>query len=651
MLGARFAQSMPLPKPSTIAEASAVAGTLRRATAHHQRGQLNEAEALYRQALTRQPKNFDALHLLGVLMHQRGKSSEALELIGEALKSNAQSAAALSNQAIVLAALGKNDEALTSYDQAIALKPDYAEALNSRGNLLVKLGRTADALKSYERSIAANPRSLDALTNYATVLRLDGRDEEAASTYMRALAIDNRAEVWVALGNTFDKLQRFDEALTAFDRALALKPLSAEFLCNRGNALWHLRRPAEALGCYDAALLLKADAAEIHNNRGNALLDLNQPEEALASFDRALTLKPGYTEASVNRANALRDLNRSQEAIASCDAALAINPELAEAHWNKSLEQLLLGDFAQGFANYEWRWKRAGTAPRDFGVPQWRGADIKGKTTLLHAEQGFGDTIQFVRYVPMLAARGAKVVLEVPDSLRPLLGKLDGVIAMISRGQPHPAIDLHCPLMSLPFAFGTTLETVPTATPYLHAPADRVDAWRAKLPASGKLRVGLVWSGKPSHRNDHNRSIAFERLTPLLAQSSEQDGVDFVSLQHEVRDADKAALSTSAVLRPDLESADFADTAAVIETLDLVIAVDTAVAHLAGSMGKPLWLLLPFSPDWRWMLDRDDSPWYPCARLFRQPKIADWDSVILRLREALASEASTRQTRGEIAYL
>jgi tetratricopeptide (TPR) repeat protein len=612
---------------------------------------LDDAEALYRQALARQPKNFDALHLLGVLVHQRGKSSEALDLIGEALKANAKSAAALSNRAIVLAALGRSDEALTNYDQAIALKPDYAEALNSRGNLLVKLGRAADALKSYERSVAANPRSLDTLTNYATVLRLVGRDEDAASAYMRALAIDNRAEIWVELGNTFDKLQRFDEALAAFDRALALKPLSAEFLCNRGNALWHLRRPAEALTCYDAALAVKPDAPEIHNNRGNALLDLNRPDEALASFDHALTLRPGYTEALVNRANALHDLNHSQEAIESCEAALAINPELAEAHWNKSLEQLLRGDFAQGFANYEWRWKRAGNTPRDFGVPQWRGGDIGGKTILLHAEQGFGDTIQFVRYVPMLAARGAKIVLEVPDSLQPLLGETDGLVAIVSRGQPCPTIDLHSPLMSLPLAFGTALETVPASIPYLRAPADRINTWRAKLPASGKLRVGLVWSGKPSHRNDYNRSIAFERLAPLLAQSGEQDGVDFVSLQHDVRDADKAALATSAVLQPDLDTADFADTAAIIETLDLVIAVDTAVAHLVGAMGKPLWLLLPFSPDWRWMLNREDSPWYPSARLFRQPKIADWDSVVRLLSEALASEASTRQTRGDITYL
>jgi tetratricopeptide (TPR) repeat protein len=626
---------------------SPITDTLRRATAHHQRGQLGEAEQLYRQVLTRQPKNFDALHLFGVLMHQRGMSIEALALIREALKSNDQSAAALSNQAIVLAALERPDDALVSYDRAIALKPDFAEALNSRGNLLVKLGRTTDALANYEQALAANPRHFDALINRATALRLLGRDPDAAGSYARALAIDpSRVEIWIALGNTFDLLHRHDDALKCWDHALALKPDAPELHCNRGNALWHLQRAAEALTSYDTALAMRPDAAEIHNNRGNALLDLNRPDDALASFDRALALKSDYAEALVNRANALRDLNRSPDAIASCDAALALDPDLAEAHWNKGLEQLLLGDFEHGWAEYEWRWKRAGNAPRDFGVPQWRGEDVSGQTILLHAEQGFGDTIQFVRYVPMLAARGAKIVLEVPDSLMPLLGAIDGVIAMISRGQSYPQIDLHCPLMSLPLAFGTTLSTIPATVPYLRAPAERVETWRARLPASGKLRVGLVWSGKPTHRNDHNRSIAFERFAPLLSAPD----IDFVSLQREVRETDKAALQdAAALLRPDLEHADFADTAAVIDTLDLVIAVDTAVAHLAGAMAKPLWPLLPFCPDWRWMLDRTNSPWYPDVRLFRQPRIGDWDSVIGRLAEGLASFAATRDT--PVTYL
>ena len=297
--------------------------------------------------------------------------------------------------------------------------------------------------------------------------------------------------------------------------------------------------------------------------------------------------------------------------------------------------------------NYEWRWRCAGAAKRDFGVPQWRGEDLSGKTILVHAEQDVGDMIQFVRYVPMLDARGATIVLEVPRSLMPLLGDIDGVTAMIGRGEPHPPIDLHCPLMSLPFAFGTTLAAIPAALPYLHAPAERVAAWRARLPARGKLRVGLVWSGKPPHRKDRSRELDFERLAPVLAQSN----VEFVSLQREVRAADKMALHKAAVLRPDLRHADFADIAALIETLDLVIAVDSAVAHLTGALAKPVWLLLPFGPDWRWMLDRDDSPWYPGARLFRQPGIGDWGSVVQRLGEALASLAATRQTPDSYIYL
>ncbi|HMJ41192.1 MAG TPA: glycosyltransferase, partial [Pseudolabrys sp.] len=386
-------------------------------------------------------------------------------------------------------------------------------------------------------------------------------------------------------------------------------------------------------------------------NSATALRLLGRDTDAAGAYARALAIDPSRVEIWITLGNTFDRLQRHDDALRCWDHALTLKPDCAEAHWNKGLEQLLLGDFEQGFAEYEWRWKRAGNAPRDFGVPQWRGEDVSGtslagKTILLHAEQGFGDTIQFVRYLPTLAARGAKIVLEVPDSLMPLIGDIDGVIAMISRGQPHPPIDLHCPLMSLPLAFGTTLATIPATVPYLRAPAERVEAWRARLPASGKLRVGLVWSGKPTHRNDHNRSIAFAQLAPVLAVPN----IDFVSLQRDVRETDAPALqNAAAVLRPDLDQADFADTAAIIETLDLVIAVDTAVAHLTGALAKPLWLLLPLCPDWRWLLDRTDSSWYPGARLFRQPRIGDWDSVIGRVAEGLASFAATRDT--PVTYL
>jgi tetratricopeptide (TPR) repeat protein len=353
-----------------------------------------------------------------------------------------------------------------------------------------------------------------------------------------------------------------------------------------------------------------------------------------------LQIKPDSTNAMVNRGNALRYLGRFDEAIASFDRALAIEPELAEAHWNKGLLLLSRGDFENGLAEYEWRWRREDEfKPRDFAQPQWQGGDLAGKTILLHAEQGFGDSIQFLRYVPLVVAKGARVVLELPDALMPLVGRIDGVITMVGRGQRLPDFDLHCPLLSLPLAFGTTLSSIPPFTPYLQPPAERMTKWRVLIPRTGRPRVGLVWSGKPSHKNDRNRSIAFVRLSPLLARP----GIDFVSLQREYRESDRASLATFPnLLRLDAALSDFADTAAVIESLDLVITVDTAVAHLAGAMGKPVWILLSAVLDWRWLLEREDSPWYPTARLFRQTEIGRWDSVINRVALELGSYFSGR---------
>ena len=580
-------------------------------------------------------------------MHQRGEHGEALKLIGRALNTNAGVAAAHSNYGIVLNVLGRYGEALASYDRAIALKPDYAEALNNRGITLLALRRPAEAMASFERALALNPTYADALINRATGLRLLGREGEAAVSYRQALAVNpDHIETLIGLGNCMQSLQNYDEALACFERVLTLRPDIPEIYSNRGNALWCLRRPAEALVSYEAALALMPDYADAHNNRGLALLELNRPDEALQSFDRALALKPDYTDALINRGNAMRDLKRASEAIASYDAALAINPDLADGHWNKALEQLLTGQFEQGFANYEWRWKRAGTVARDFAQPQWRGKDLTGKIILLHAEQGFGDIIQFVRYAPMVAARGATVILEGPDALLPLLSDIEGVTALVSRGAPLPPFDLHCPLMSLPLAFGTTLATVPAAVPYLRVPPASAEKWRGRLPRSGLPRVGLVWSGTATHKNDHNRSLPLERLAPLLAMPR----IQFVSLQRELRDADVPALATfPALLRLEAYLTDFADTAAVIAELDLVIAVDTAVAHLAGALGKPVWILLAHVQDWRWLLDREDSPWYQSARLFRQPRIGDWDSVIARLAGELDRELASAAKNGHAA--
>jgi tetratricopeptide (TPR) repeat protein len=621
-----------------------VAGLLQRATAHHRRGELTEAEALYRQALDAQPDHFDALHLCGVLMQQRGRPAEALKLIGNALAVNATAAPAHSNYGLVLAALGRTEEALASYQQAIVLDPNYAEALHNCGNALATLGRYDAALASFDQAIVLRPNYPAALINRAQVLQRLGRLQEALNGFDRAFALASpNADALVARGNIHYERRSFAAALLDYDSALALRPDAAQIHNNRGNTLRELARHEEAMESFDLAIALKPDYGECYNNRGNAQLERNQPAEALADYERALAIKPDYVDALVNRGSALRHLNRCDDALASLDRAIALDPELAEAHWNRALTCLTYGDFEAGWRGYEWRWRRNPheMAPRDFTQPQWRGEDLQGKTILLHAEQGFGDTIQFIRYLPMVLAKGGRVVLEIPDDLRPLIGQPDGVVAMARRGDALPPFDVHCPLMSLPLAFGTTLATIPAHVPYLRPPVEHIESWRKRLPPSEMPRVGLVWSGKPSYKNDHNRSIALAMLKPLLSRPDSQ----FVSLQKEYRARDHAALNEHpGLLRLDAKLADFADTAAVVELLDLVVTVDTAVAHLAGAMDKPVWILLPVISDWRWLVDREDSPWYPGARLFRQRQIGDWDSAIVRLSDELDMFAQAFRT-------
>ncbi|MEJ2626614.1 MAG: tetratricopeptide repeat protein [Pseudolabrys sp.] len=646
---------------------------LQRAAAMHQGGRLREAEKLYREVLAAQPDNFDALHLYGVLMHQRGQPVEALKLIGQALKANARAAAAHSNYGMILAALDRAAEAVESYDRAIALQPDFAGAINNRGNALRKLGRNEEAVESFERALALNPGYPEAFNNRGNALVAMQRTEEALKSYEAALA--QRPTYVDALVNRAEALRllaREDEAMASLDRALALKPDHPAALQARaklrqtrgdtagaltdlerlapqkpgdadtqtglGHLLRELGRFEEALAAYDRALALNADSVGTHNCRGNVLVELNRLDEALAAYERALAIDPDYAFALVNRGSALRYLGRADEALACFDAAIARAPDLPDAHWNKALLQLSLGDFTHGLAGYEWRWRRGIEAPRGFAQPLWQGEDIAGKTILLHAEQGLGDSIQMLRYLPLVAAKGAKIVLELPRALLPLIG--DPAIARVSRGAALPPFDVHCPLMSLPLAFGTTIETIPADVPYVQVPAGRMQKWRAKLAGIPAPRVGLVWSGKADHANDHNRSIALEPLAPVLAVP----GVQFVSLQQQTREGDLAeAARRPNLTRFDADLADFADTAAAICQLDLVIAVDTAVAHLAGALGKPVWILMSHIQDWRWFLGRDDSPWYPSARLFRQPHPGDWDSVVAVVATALGNFTETRR--------
>jgi tetratricopeptide (TPR) repeat protein len=644
---------------------------LDRAVAAYKAGKFIEAEQLCQQILAVRQDSFDAVYFLAFVQSRRGKKEAALASYDRAIGLRPQSAESYNDRGNTLYELKRFAEALASFDRALAVRADFAEALNNRGNTLKALKRYDEALASYDRAIAVRPDYANALNNRGVTLKELKRLDEALASYDRALAVKpDYAEALNYRGNALKELKRINEALASYDRAIAVRPDYAEALNNRAGALKELKRFDEALASYDRVLAVRPDHAETLNNRGNTLRELNRLDESLASFDRALALRPNYAqalnnrgitlerlkrfddslasydravtlwpkyvEAINNRGVTLQAMRRFDEALASYDRASAIRPNSAEFHYNQALCRLLIGDFDRGWQEHEWRWRCnwLQSSKRTFTQPLWIGDEkISGKTILLHAEQGYGDTIQFCRYLPLVKKRGAHAILEVPKALHDLTGSIEGVTKIVSRGEPLPEFDVHCPLLSLPLAFGTRLETIPSVTPYLRASSQAVTDWNVRLGPKKRPRIGLAWSGRSSHRNDHNRSMSFRSLLPLL-----EIDATFVRLQKDLRSEDIAPLKDHSGIVDVVDALkDFSDTAALIANLDLIISVDTSVAHLAGALAKPIWVLLPFLPDWRWLLDRDDSPWYPTARLFRQDETRIWDSVITRVHAALSA--------------
>ena len=577
----------------------------------HQQGKLAEAARIYSDVLQQQPNHFDALHLLGVLAAQTKKTELAVKLLTKAIRLNADVAAAHSNLGIALLHLKRSAEALASYDTAIALKPDFAEAHYNRGIALRDLKRPGDALASYDTAIALKP-------------------DNAEAHYNR--------------GNALRDLKRPEDALASYDKAIALRPDHADAYNNRGAALLDLKRFEEALASCDKAVGLEPGHADAHNNRGNALRELQRPEEALASHDTAIALKPDFAQAHYNRGIALTELKRSEEALASYDNAIALKPDYAEAHWNQSLGFLLVGRFEQGWRQFEWRKKlKAPLGLRLFTQPVWLGAeDIAGKTLFIYWEQGLGDTIQFCRYAKLAQARGAKVVLSVQRPLVALLKELSPTIRIIGPDEVPADFDYHCPLLSLPLALGTTVSNIPAAIPYLKSNAEKSLVWKQKLGEKNKPRVGLVWSGgfRPNQTAAWNfnsrRDIPLAELAVL-----KNPNIAFYSLQKgEPAESDLAGLIRDHWDGPDIIDFtsglhDFSDTAAFMANLDLIISVDTSTAHLAGALGKPVWILNRFDTCWRWFLQRTDSPWYPTVKLYRQEKAGRWDDVVERIKTDL----------------
>ena len=540
----------------------------------------------------------------------------------------------------------------------------WAATAFARARALQAAGSLPAAQQAYEDLLAVQADHLASLHMLGVVYAQTGQAQKGVDLLCRVLEAEpNNAQAYFGLGFAMCKLKQFAAGIECYDKAMALQPQFAEAACDKGSALIELNRCAEAVETFDLAIAWRADYADAYVYRGNALMGLQDTEAAirsyeaglalnprfasghlnlgnalqaqgdyagaLACYDQAISLRPHDAMAYSNRSAALKHLHRFDEALHSCEQAVALAPGFAFGQWNRSLVRLLLGDLKAGFADYHSRWKTDRFQPirRQFAQPLWLGeSEVRGTTVLLHTEQGLGDTIQFARYAQVLTERGARVVLEVEPALYDLMRTLPGVDTLVRQRDPLPAFDLYCPLMSLPVGCGTTLDTVPSGVPYLRASAAKVAYWQARLGSKRRPRVGLVWSGSSTHQADHLRSVELARLLAALPAA-----YDYVSLQKEVRPGDAAVLQTSAVAHFGEELLSMDDTAALCACMDLVIAVDTSVAHLAGALGLPVWVLLPHMPDWRWLLARSDSPWYPSARLYRQQRAGDWSAPLAQV--------------------
>lgn len=635
---------------------------------HFQSGRLAVAEERVQRALASDPQHADSLHLASLLHAQANRIDTAIDFVMRAIRIDQGNIGYFSSLGTFLARQDRFAEALKSYEVALRLKPDsadvwvkigdlsrqqknfqeallaydYALSLDPRhldaadksGALLIELQRYVEALAKFEQSDTIRPGRSETSLHKGVCFQALKRPEEAVASYTMALAADAKNyDARIELANLLLGMGQLEEAASHFRKAIQIRPHGAVAFCNLGSILTRVKRFDEAFAMLDRAIALAPDFAEAINNRGSLLMAIDRTEEALADFERAVALKPDFARAHTNRGLCLDDLLRSDEALKSYTAALALDPDDGDTHWGLAVNRLRVGDLKTGWAEAEWRWESAlRSSRRHWNRPLWLGAEpIAGKTLLLHNDQGLGDAIQFCRYIPLLAERGARVILEIDRPLKELLSGVAGIMHCVVKGETLPDLDFHCPLASLPLPFDTTLDTIPSSVPYISI-GQRTGGWEALLGSTGLPRIGIVWSGNPDHSNDRNRSVPLKALTPLFDVEAQ-----FVSLQKNARESDVAILRGRSDLldaAPELDS--FADTAALIQQLDLVISVDTSVAHLAGALGKPVWILLPYVADYRWLLDRNDSPWYPTARLFRQTATRNYADVLDRMRADLS---------------
>lgn len=647
------------------------AQTLSLALQHHRAGRWPDAERLYLQILEANPSHAEAIHSLGVLAYQVGRFDRAAEWIQRAIGLQPGAAEYYSNLGLVYQALGRHGDAIGSFRQALALDRQFAEAHNNLGMSLHVQGELSQAAECFQQAVCLNPDYAEAHNNLGVALQAQGKLAAACERYRHALylrpqyaeaqrnldlAIEAQrqqdegrqryphdlrlqtgsAEAQYNLGVALREEGRIDESMASYRRALELDPGFVAAQYNLGVALHEQGKLDEAAQCYRRALQLRPQYADAHNNLGAVWQRQGKLDRAIDCYRAALRIQPNYVTALNNLGVTLYEQGKPDEALGCYEAALRLQPDDPEVRLNRALILLQQGDLANGWREYEWRWQSAASVKRLFRQPLWDGSPLGGRTILLHAEQGLGDTLQFIRYAPLVQQHGGRVLVECPQALLQILRACRGIDGLVAKGTELPNFDVHVPLLSLPRVFGTTLETIPSTIPYLAADARRLAAWQERLASLPGFKIGLAWQGNPAAPRDWSRSMALEEFVPLARLPN----VWLVSLQKGPGAEQILPLAERLPIVDWSQELDatgpFVDTAALMKSLDLVVTSDTALAHLAGALGVPVWVALSVGPDWRWLMNRDDSPWYPTMRLFRQQSLGDWPDVVARMVDALS---------------
>ncbi|MFQ5618647.1 MAG: tetratricopeptide repeat protein [Rhodospirillales bacterium] len=641
--GKRRRREPPAQEPQTNESAAGLEAALKGATRLYRQGQLEQAKEACGNILRAAPEHFRTLYLLGAVATRLGDSALAANSFAKAAAADPANTAALVNLGIARKNLGKPDAAIASYRRALEIDPNFAEAHNALGKALQDRNRTLkdpemaeEALACFRRAVELKPDFAEAHHNLGRELANQENLDEAAACYRRALELDPAlADAHNSLGNVLRHQKKLKEAAACYRRVIGINPNLATAHNNLGKALMGLDRLDKAAASCRRALEIDPEHLGAHGTLADILYEQAELEEAEAGYRRALEIEPDNAGTLHSLGNTLRLLGNVDEAIALYRRAIEIRPDFGNAHFHLGLALLSAGDLDRGWEEHEWRWKRETEQKkkrREFAQPMWDGSRLDGRTILLHAEQGLGDTIHFIRYAPMVAQRGGRVVVECRRLLLRLFRDMEGIDQLVRKGRDLPPFDVQASLMSLPMIFGTTLETIPGDVGYIRAEGRLVEAWKDRLSGLAGRKVGLCWQGNPKFPRDKWRSIPLKYFAGLLDDPSST----FVNLHKGSGEGQIGECGLGdRIVNYSAEVKSLADTAAIIENLDLVITSDTSVAHLAGAIGKPVWILLQFAADWRWLLEREDSPWYPTMRLFRQTTRGDWRDVLARVKSAL----------------